>query len=123
MNGTTLGSSAVSNGAMGTEWSVLGTGDFNQDGRPDVLWENAAGTVDIWEMNGANPVGLRPECGNGAGRFAGVGHFSGYVPCRRACLQLKAGTHGELVITPRSASGTDRGNAAAKRARARRCRR
>jgi hypothetical protein len=77
MNGTALAGFAVSNGAMGTEWSVLGTGDFNQDGRSDVLWENAAGTVDIWEMNGANLSGFVQNVGTAPANshFAGVGHF------------------------------------------------
>jgi hypothetical protein len=76
MNGTMLSNSAISNGAMGPEWSVLGTGDFNQDGRADVLWENTSGTVDIWEMNGANLSGFDPNVGTAPGRFAGVGHFT-----------------------------------------------
>jgi hypothetical protein len=62
---------------MGAEWKVLGTGDFNQDGRADVLWENASGTVDIWEMNGANLSGFDQNVGTAPGRFAGVGHFTG----------------------------------------------
>ena len=37
-------------------------GDFNKDGRSDVLWESTSGNVDIWEMNGAN-LSVRRECG------------------------------------------------------------
>ena len=33
-------------------WAVVGTGDFNGDGKSDILWRNTNGTVAIWEMNG-----------------------------------------------------------------------
>jgi hypothetical protein len=82
MNGTTIAGFGVSNGAMGTEWKVLGTGDFNQDGRSDVLWENTSGTVDIWEMNGANLSGFVPNATTAPANshFVGVGHFTGVSP-------------------------------------------
>jgi hypothetical protein len=76
MNGTVMSGFSLTNGAMGAEWSVLGAGDFNQDGRADVLWESSAGTVDIWEMNGANLSGFDANVGTAPGRFAGVGHFT-----------------------------------------------
>ena len=31
-----------------TDWHAIGTGDFNGDGRADVLWQNANGTVREW---------------------------------------------------------------------------
>jgi hypothetical protein len=43
----------------------MGTGDYNHDGKSDVLWQNSSGAVSVWEMNGtslcaaailANPV-------------------------------------------------------------------
>ena len=33
-------------------WTVLGTGDFDGDGRSDILWRNTNGAVSIWKMNG-----------------------------------------------------------------------
>ena len=35
-----------------TNWSVVGTGDFNGDGTSDILWHDIAGDVGIWLMNG-----------------------------------------------------------------------
>jgi len=32
----------------GTEWHVIGTGDFNGDGLDDILWQNVNGTVRDW---------------------------------------------------------------------------
>jgi len=31
-----------------TSWNVVGTGDFNGDGRDDILWRNTNGTVSDW---------------------------------------------------------------------------
>jgi hypothetical protein len=36
---------------------VIGTGDFNGDGKSDILWQNTNdGTPAIWEMNGTSIV-------------------------------------------------------------------
>jgi 6-phosphogluconolactonase (cycloisomerase 2 family) len=35
-------------------WTMAGTGDFNQDGRPDIAWRHeTAGQIVVWYMNGA----------------------------------------------------------------------
>ena len=35
----------------------MGTGDYNQDGRTDILFQNSSGAVSIWEMNGTSVIG------------------------------------------------------------------
>ena len=39
-------------GAPGSDWHIIGTGDFNGDGKSDLLWKTDSGQVAIWEMNG-----------------------------------------------------------------------
>jgi glucose/arabinose dehydrogenase len=42
-------------------WQIVGTDDFNQDGKPDLLWRNVAtGDNTIWLMNGGTPSASRP---------------------------------------------------------------
>jgi FG-GAP repeat len=47
---------------MAPGWAIVETGDFNSDGKSDILWFNAgSGAVGAWLMNGAtikSPVGI-----------------------------------------------------------------
>src|SRR5207302_900625 len=52
MNGASITSGAVL-GNPGAGWQLIGTGDFNDDGKADILWQNA-GTPVIWTMNGTS---------------------------------------------------------------------
>jgi len=52
MNGTTRVSLGAP-GSMGNEWHIKGIGDFNGDGKSDVLWQSdTTGQAAIWLMNG-----------------------------------------------------------------------
>ena len=64
-----------------TDWNVVGTGDFNGDGRDDILWRNNDGTLSNWL--GTASGGFTPNDANAA-RFvptdwqvAGTGDFNG----------------------------------------------
>jgi Ca2+-binding RTX toxin-like protein len=58
MNGTQIkaadyiktGSSNI--GAPGSDWHIVDTGDFDHDGKSDLLWRTDSGALAIWEMDG-----------------------------------------------------------------------
>ncbi len=55
MNGTTI-SGGATNFATVTDlnWGIAGVGDFDGDGKSDILWRNGVtGEISIWFMNGA----------------------------------------------------------------------
>ena len=68
----------------GPSWTEIGTGDFNNDGHSDILWQNANGQAALWEMNGTNQIAggsalVGPNPGPswkvvGTGDFNGDGH-------------------------------------------------
>jgi len=65
----------------GTAWHVVGTGDFNGDGRDDILWRNDAGLLVDWlgKADGSftdNGVNFRANPG-AAWHIAGTGDFNG----------------------------------------------
>jgi hypothetical protein len=40
----------------GPAWQVHGTGDFNADGKSDILWQNTDGTSAVWLMDGTSLI-------------------------------------------------------------------
>ena len=41
----------------GPTWHVEGSGDFNGDGKSDILWQNDSGAPAIWTMDGTTVTG------------------------------------------------------------------
>ena len=59
LDGETNGAGVTASGGIGNpgpSWHVIGLGDFNHDGRSDILWQNDSGEAAIWEMNGTNVI-------------------------------------------------------------------
>ena len=56
MNGTTvLNPNAAGVGNVATSFKIAGSGDFNGDGKSDVLWrDTTSGNIAIWFMNGTS---------------------------------------------------------------------
>jgi FG-GAP-like repeat/Tryptophan-rich Synechocystis species C-terminal domain len=59
-NTTLIGGGPVSPNP-GPAWQAIGSGDFNGDGRSDILFQNTtSGQVSIWEMSGNSLIGGGP---------------------------------------------------------------
>jgi hypothetical protein len=65
MNGTGLAPTnpfvLVATSPAGTDWQIVGTGDFDHDGNVDLLWrQSSTGQVWIWRMNGTGLASTNP---------------------------------------------------------------
>src|SRR5436305_1801447 len=73
MNGATvLGRTTVGN--PGADWHIMGSGDYNSDGKSDILWQDASGAVGLWVTDGtsAGSSELNVAGSNAGGLFANV---------------------------------------------------
>ena len=83
MNGTTAAASQfMTPSQIGDgNWRIAGSGDFNADGKADLIWQHANGSLLVWYMNGTTAVGselLNPgQISDPTWRIVGVGDFNG----------------------------------------------
>ena len=59
MNGTSLTGTALIGALSDQSWQIVGTADFNGDGKADLLWRRnaGAGEIGVWYMNGTSLTG------------------------------------------------------------------
>jgi hypothetical protein len=79
LNGTNVTGGGAVSPNPGPSWKAVGTGDFNDDGHSDILWQNAnSGQASIWDMNGSTLIGggaVSPNPGP-SWRAVGTGDFN-----------------------------------------------
>jgi hypothetical protein len=77
LNGTsTIGSGSP--GAPLTTWAYKGQGDFNGDGKSDLLFQNTSGALSIWLMNGPTMLSSgAPAPPSANWTIQGIGDFDG----------------------------------------------
>jgi FG-GAP repeat len=51
MNGTQVSQTGLL-GNVAPTWNVISTGDYNGDGKSDLLWQDTGGDTVVWFLNG-----------------------------------------------------------------------
>ena len=80
MNGTTVASGGSPGSVTPSSgWAIQGVGDFDANGKSDILWQNTtSGQVDIWLMNGTTVTrDGSPGTVASGWKIAGVGDYDG----------------------------------------------
>jgi hypothetical protein len=60
-------------------WKIVGTGDFNKDGKPDLLYQHTDGSLAVWYMNGVTMTAnsfLNPTTSGAAWKAVATGDFT-----------------------------------------------
>lgn len=98
LNGTTVSSSASLGAVSTVTWPAtsMATGDFNGDGRADILWRSNGGALAIWLLNGA-AISASGNLGTVPTNWtvAGTGDFNGDG---KGDLLWRDGTGGTVAI-------------------------
>jgi hypothetical protein len=73
--------SPANQGLMGRNWTIRAVGDMDEDGKPDLIWQNRTNAqVAVWIMNGPKYVQSRTVTGHVAdkgARLVGAADFDG----------------------------------------------
>jgi hypothetical protein len=79
MNGSGVTATALAGYNNDPNWHVIGAGDFDGDGKADILWQNAGGQAAIWLMNGIGVAATALAGVNNAAAWhvVGAGDFNG----------------------------------------------
>ncbi len=62
MNGITFGTSGLLNGAkpVNLSWRLAAAAHFDANGKADLLWQNSAGNLAVWLLDGTNVISKLP---------------------------------------------------------------
>ena len=87
----------VPGGVVSVDWQVKGVGDFNGDGRSDILWRHANGQVAIWFMAGGLFLGESYPGGQDPSGTWSIQQVADFDANGRSDILWRA-TNGQLAI-------------------------
>jgi hypothetical protein len=102
MNGSVLADGTFTNPSalVDTNWRMAGTGDFDSDGKPDILWHHAvSGQIVLWFMDDATMTSgtltTPPSLPDTGWQIGGSGDFNRDA---KADILWRHGVSGEVVV-------------------------